>query len=289
MNINYLILVHANYLHLELLLTALDDKNVHFYVHIDKKASEFFSSERSNVTILQKRTSIFWGGYGMIEATLDLIRRARKDNNGGYYILLSGADYPIRSKEALQKTLSSKKEFINILPGPLETKPIERFEYHHYKIDRRNPRGLKYLVGRLLEKAQKRLKLKRKIPFKIFVGSQWFALTETCIDYILKTLDDDPSYQKFFKYVYIPDEALFQTIIGNSEFYKNTTGNLTYVDWDANPGPAMIGEKHLELFKGQKIFETKYGTNEPIFARKFNDKSKTLVDKIDESLRDYEK
>jgi hypothetical protein len=90
---------------------------------------------------------------------------------------------------------------------------------------------------------------------------------------------------KYFKHVYIPDEAFFQTIIGNSKFVENVEGNLTYVDWDADPGPAMIQEKHIELFKSKRHFKTKYGVHEPFFARKFDDSSKTLIDTINTVLR----
>lgn len=284
MHINYLILAHANYNHLQKLINAINGPNISIYIHIDKKAKKKFTSNLPNVVLLDTQTSIYWGGFGMIQATLNLIERARKDNNGGYYILLSGADYPIRSNQELQLKLKSGKEFINILQGPLVHKPLERYQYYYFDIDRRNPTGIKYYFFRVVEKLQLKLRIIRRIPFPLFVGSQWFALTEECIDHILHTINTNDSFLKYFKNVYIPDEAFFQTIIGNSKFYENVEGNLTYVDWDANPGPAMIQEKHINLFKTKKLFKTKYGEHEPFFARKFDDKSKSLIPIIDKEL-----
>tara|TARA_R110002051_G_scaffold303610_1_gene372559 strand:- start:10798 stop:11658 length:861 start_codon:yes stop_codon:yes gene_type:complete len=285
MNINYLILAHSNYSHLTRLIHALDDVNVQFYIHIDKKAEFVYETDKSNVYILEKRSSIYWGGFGMIEATLALLKKAKSCGNGGYYILLSGADFPIRSNETIRNVLSSKKEFINIQPGPLYHKPIERYQHYYFDIDRRNPKGIRYLLFRFLEKLQIRLKIKRKIPFNLYVGSQWFALTHECIEYILDEVNNNVNYLRFFKNVFIPDEAFFHTIIGNSPFLERTEGNLTYVDWSVHPGPANINENHLQKFQENEFFETKYGKNKPMFARKFDDNSEDIIKSITSTIR----
>ncbi|MEH6748177.1 MAG: beta-1,6-N-acetylglucosaminyltransferase [Maribacter arcticus] len=285
MHINYLILSHSNYEHLSRLINGLDDTNVEFFIHIDKKTDKMYETTKANVHILKERSSIYWGGFGMISATLSLIKEARSYHNGGYYVLLSGVDYPIRSNREVKEVLSEKKEFMNISLGPLPHKPIERYQYYYFDIDRRNPNGFRYIFFRMLEKIQLKLKIKRKIPFKIYVGSQWFALTEDCIDYILKEIVDNPKYLIYFKHVFIPDEAFFHTILGNSNFYNKIEGNLTFVDWSVNPGPAIINESHLNIFQNNYSFKTKYGSNRPMFARKFDNNSQAIINKINSTLR----
>ena len=287
MHINYLILVHSNYNHLESLIDSLDGENVSFFIHIDKKTDSIYQTSKNNVYIIKQRNSIYWGGFGMIKATLDLLRCAKDKKNGGYYVLLSGVDFPIRSNNRIREVLSRGKEYINILPGPLEHKPMDRYEYHHFDIERRdNPSGFKYYVCRLLEKFQKRFKIKREIPYKLFVGSQWFALSDNCIEFILNKLENDKNYIKYFKWVFIPDEVFFQTIIGNSKFYKDVECNITYqlTDYDDYSGQeassSIITDFHVELFSKSEKFKSIYGISEPLFARKFDDNSDEFVKKI---------
>ncbi len=83
-------------------------------------------------------------------------------------------------------------------------------------------------------------------------------------------------YAHFFKTAFCSDECFFQTIIGNSEFYKQVKGYLTYTDWSVNPGPAMINQDYLPLLKA---------ATGKFFARKFNDDSIAIINIIDEQLR----
>ena len=89
----------------------------------------------------------------------------------------------------------------------------------------------------------------------------------------------------FFKTCWCPEEAFIPTIIGNSRFLNECKSNITYADWSTNPAPAIINERHLQLFKKQIEFASSYGNYEPYFARKFNDSNKSLIIKIENELR----
>ena len=82
----------------------------------------------------------------------------------------------------------------------------------------------------------------------------------------------------------MPDEAFFQTIIGNSPFIKNTAASLTYTDWNVPVPPAAIEERHLEFLKTHIEFNDEYGKRFPYFARKFDDNSEGLLEKIRQEL-----
>lgn len=279
MNISYLILAHNNFEHLSRLIDALDDGNSSFYIHIDKKTEEEYNNPREDVLVIPQRFDINWGGYNMVEATLALMRYAHTHNmSSDYYILISGVDYPIRSRKFLQNQLKSGKEFIDIAPMPVPYKSMERFEYYYFEYDRRNLNHFnpKFLVEVFLKK----FKIKRKIPFKLYVGTQWFALTGKCIEYVLKTIGKDKTYEDFFRHSLVPDEAFFQTVIGNSSFLGNTAASLTYTDWEVPVPPAMIEERHVEFLKDHIEFNDEYGQRFPYFARKFDDKSKSIIAKI---------
>lgn len=284
MKISYLVLAHNNFIHLQRLINALNNSDTDFYIHIDKKTKNEFKVKGNNVRVLPEQFSINWAGFGMIEATLLLMKTAMtKSPQSDYYILISGVDYPIRPNSFLMDKLSTGKEFIDIAPIPVPYKPIERFEYFYFDYDRRN---MKHYDPRFLtEVLLKKLKFKRNIPFQIYVGTQWFALTNGCVRYILQSLEDKPEYRKYFLHSLVPDESFFQTIIGNSPFAQNTDPCLTYTDWTVKIPPALISDEHIDLLKHKIIFDHEYGQSTPYFARKFDDNSLNIIQRIESELR----
>lgn len=285
MNISYLILAHNNFKHLDRLIGALDDEYADaFYIHLDRKVTQGYHITNKKVTIIPDRYNINWGGFKMVEATIALMKNALKNSpDADYYILISGVDYPIRSKEYLQDLLSKQKEYIDVAPLPFPHKPLERYEYYYFEYDRRNIKMWNPLF--LMEVFMKKLKMKRKIPFKIYVGGQWFALSKACIEYILEIIETDKRYVNFFRHSLIPDEAFFQTIIGNSLFADKVATDIVYTDWSVPVPPAIIEERHIEFLKETKGYQTEFGYCQPYFARKFNDDSASIVEKVEKELR----
>jgi hypothetical protein len=82
-----------------------------------------------------------------------------------------------------------------------------------------------------------------------------------------------------------PDESYFQTIIGNSPFFRTCKTNLTYTDWSSIPAPALINQRHIELFKENIEFNGFYGPYTPFLARKFADNRANIVEIIEKELR----
>ncbi len=283
MKICYLILAHNNFNHLDRLMEALNGKDVSFCIHIDKKVSETYNPSLPNASVISNPVDINWGGFTMIEATLALMEYGVGYMiNADYYILISGVDYPIRPKQFLYDLLKEEKEYIDIAPVPVPFKPIERYEYYYFDYNRRNLKH--YNPKFLIEVLLKKLKIRRKAPFKIYAGTQWFALTADCVFYILKTIDKDKRYIKFFRHTLVPDEAFFQTIIGNSPFMSQTRSSLTYTDWEVPIPPATIEDRHVDFLKTHIEFNDEYGTRFPYFARKFNDASEDILKRIQEEL-----
>jgi hypothetical protein len=283
MKICYLILAHNNFRHLDRLINALDGTDCTFFIHLDKKVVQKYFPQYNNVEVIPERTDINWGGFNMVEATLALMKRGLEYSPGAdYYVLISGVDYPIRSKEFLYQQLEKGKEYIDIAPVPVPFKPIERYGYYYFDYDRRN---LKHYNPKFLaEVLLKKLKIKRKAPFRVYAGTQWFALTRECVRYILTTVREDKRYTGFFRHTLVPDEAFFQTIIGNSPFLQNTAASLTYTVWEVAVPPATIEERLIDFLESHIEFNDEYGQRYPYFARKFNDGSEKLLEEIKSRL-----
>ena len=166
-------------------------------------------------------------------------------------------------------------------------KPESRIKFYYLDcFDRRKEHSLKTFFFLKVEKFLRRFLVKKQYPFsQIYHGSSYWALDHRCVSYVLKFLNENEDYVKFFKTSHCPDESFIHTIVGNSPFFEECKDNLTYADWTSLPGPALINEKHIELFKSHvEVPNSRYGL-EPFFARKFSDESKALIERIENELR----
>ena len=109
MKIAYIVLCHKNVQQINKLLDLLYDEESAFFIHIDKKAKLQKSIHvKPNIHILpnDKRIDIKWGNISMIEATRNLIEAVFDDDKKYDYIwLMSGQDFPLRSKEDIKEYL----------------------------------------------------------------------------------------------------------------------------------------------------------------------------------------
>jgi hypothetical protein len=287
LKIAYLITAYSDFAHLERLVGALDAPGVWFFIHIDARSTvpdgvtERLSA-RGNVTLAPRRP-VWWGGWSHVEAILALMKEAAASGGWDYYVVLSGADYPIRSNAAIFETLSGGGEFINATPGFRAGKPEGRVCYYWFdRFDRRRitPRAL---IMRGAEMALRGLGVvKRRYPFaEIYSGIVWSALSGGCVRYILDYIRDNPRYVAFFRTALIPEEMFFHTIIGNSPFAPDIRHTPTFMDWNhSSASPPLIGEAHLSRLAP--------GASPPVdrlFARKFNDASGPILDYIDAEFR----
>ena len=135
--------------------------------------------------------------------------------------------------------MHQNEEFIEYLPLPSEVlvkRGEDRYKVYYPKwmIDRPSN-----ITKRLIRIFYREFILLTKI-FKrnlsnvenIYFGSQWFSITGECLDHIIRYLDDESNYIKFFNNTIYADEMFFQTIIMNSYLKNNVkNNNLRYIDW----------------------------------------------------------
>lgn len=286
----YLILAHGNYEHLNRLLLALDDDNVSFFLHIDKKSPMPDNLVLKDKMIFVERINVWWCGWSAQKAINSLLKSALR-TNADYFVLLSGADYPIQSRQAFYSKLKKGGEYIDISKGFLPHKPDSRIKYYHFDgADRRNKRNLKTLLYFGMERMQYLVKFirKRRYPFnRTYFGATWWALSRECAEYVTNYIQKHPECITFYKTSWCPDESFFHTIIGNSSFLRNCKESLTYTDWsEKKSSPAKITRNHVRLLKEQRASQRVTGQNDgPFFARKFDDQSQDVIQLIDRELR----
>lgn len=261
MKIAYLILAHKDPLHLNRLISALNTENVTFYIHIDLKSSNLINEillKKNIITVSNYK--IYWGGWNMLQASLELLKMAYI-NNHDRYVFISGQDYPLMSNDRIVKLLI--KETNHFFYFTDESIIQKRQFRHHFFYPMDLARGsvkVAWRFGQIHSFLSKigLLNIKKlKDSKKVYFGAQWGILTHTTTEKLLNTLQSSPEILRFFKYSFIPDEMFFQTML-LSYLPTDTTSNylMTFQQWDSNLiHPLILTEKDANaIFSSEKIF-----------------------------------
>lgn len=266
--IAFLILAHEEN-SLRFLLRTIVQDGVDIFLHIDGKSTirpdTFPEFERLN--FIKDRRNVYWGGFNMVMATIDLMRAARGTSSASHFFLLSGDSILISSvEEIISKCHDFNGSFVDaksvpILPelrGVLEYRAKEfysnkslaekswRFEnYTFLDSNLSNPRVSLSKEFSISKRAEKGLKSEfRRVTSQIFssmpprnhmfemhyTGSQWWGLNASSLDHILE-LSERKDFLNYFRYMKIPDEQIFQTVVGNLNC-KQRKGSPMYVNWE---------------------------------------------------------
>lgn len=233
-NIAYLILAHTDPTHLKRLIGRLSFHS-QIFVHIDRKTDiRAFDVEAypAHVMFLKERTNIRWAGYSMVEATLSLIREAMaSERDFSHLVLLSGLDYPLRGAESLYRFFNAHAEHEFIKYIDMRSSPdhyllqVQHKHFRDYVFLHNSNAGI--LPGKVLMKLAASLRLKnpwdtaRVIPY---FGSQWWALTPRCCQYMLDYVSGNPGFVEMNRQSFSPDEHFFHTLVGNSPFATHSEG-----------------------------------------------------------------
>jgi hypothetical protein len=269
MRVAYIISAYKNPEQLTRLITKLSSERAVFFVHVDKKAAKEeycqiagSTSRFANVRFL-RRHRCYWGGFGHVEATLEGIKElVEQDVQYEYAFLLTGQDYPIKTNAQIQAFLLDNmgRSFLENFPLPSENwengglQRVESWYFHWY--------GRRFVLPRKSNSF-----IKRRFPggLRPFGGSSYWCLTSECIAYLYQFVRRHPSFVTFFKYVDVPDEIFFQTILMNSLLADSIVNDdLRYIEWkDPNSGsPSVLDKSDFDkIASSPKLFARKFDTH----------------------------
>lgn len=240
----YLILTHQLPESLARLVKRLDSPNVHFFIHVNamNDIQPFLRAvpPADNVHFTDVRSKVRWRGFSMTKAILQLMKEVvEHEQDFKYCILLSGADYPIKSRDHIQSFFENATleyiQYARLQDYPSwQNSQAPRIQHYYfndalpYDRFRKQPR-----LFRLLRRKGFRL-LSRIVPRQFpnamepYSGSTWFALTGECVAYIIDYVHDNPQIIRYYKYTDGPDEMIFLTIVLNSHFADRTVNYKEY-------------------------------------------------------------
>ena len=301
---NYLILAHKNPQQLARMIKALDDGNSKFFIHLDAKTPiEPFTAqlEDEHIVFIPERERCVWGDFSIVLATIHLMEAAAKAQSKGFFILLSGQDYPIKPMGELDAFLekNAQCDFIDYLLLEQKWKPkMVKDKLAHYHILHSETRGdsncyapfsrsslfqkgrtlWHLLKGRLSLQNFKKLRQlpRREAPFaQQYAGSQFWAFSENTFYDVLSYIQKHrKELELYYQYTSSPDEVYFHSILlnlkeeGRKIILKN---QLTYVNYFRKNNVFLTED-----------FEKLTSAKEQFFARKFDMEIDAIIlDRLD--------
>jgi hypothetical protein len=279
----YLILAHKNPQQLSRLVRALMYDDVYIIIHIDKKVRpDEFSNllPVSDNVIFSRQKQVSWGGFGMIEATLEMMRTMYACNIQPDYVhLISGQDFPLQPYGEILRFFRENrgKNFLeaHTIPSPrLSELGLNRIQYKWFVEDEGCPRA-----AQLVDIQRQRNMIRSFFDdIQPYNGSQWWSLTGDCVQWLYQTCRPGNRLYDFYKYTFCPDEMLFHTMLLNSEWKDSITdNNLRCINWNTGPEYPKIWRR------GDFDSLTASGK---LFARKFDDTvDNAVLDKLEVYMR----
>ena len=187
------------------------NKQINFYVHIDKKSDSDSISFQKNVFFVKNPVKVRWGGWSQVEATLLLIDLALQNEENGYFHLCSGEDVVLQDFNKIEYEWQNKFIHSAMIESSYSKKHQYRTRYNQVHADTDWQRSV---LGKLLTKLYKYLNsIVPNINYPLY-GSQWFSLTRKDA-LVLNSVSI--RYKKLFKKKLCPDEHFFQFLADNND------------------------------------------------------------------------
>lgn len=296
LKIAYLILCHSDPSHVERLARRLTDGPAgdRVFVHIDAKSPDKTAIERAvrkvpRAVTLSQSVSVWWGGFSAVDATYELLAAAHSQGEFDRYVLLQGADYPLKPNAEIRTFFDGHRttEFIRAAnTATAKSKYLQAKGRYILFFDRPN------FMKKVWNKACRLLNLKLRGRTVNVGGHEWaihwgcaqWALTGECVKHLL-SMRDNQDLRRTFRTVFPADETFFHTIVYNSDFKTRTSlgreeteepkrltdvRNLVYFEY---PSRVRVFDESSEGFLKER---------DELFVRKVNTEQSTgLLDTLD--------
>ncbi|XP_071721315.1 beta-glucuronosyltransferase GlcAT14A [Rutidosis leptorrhynchoides] len=257
-----------------------------YLIHLEKEASteehmeiaRFVKDENvfqtvGNVLIVGKANTVSYRGPTMLATTLHAMAILLRINvKWDWFINLSASDYPLITQDDLISEFAEMPRNLNF---------IQHTSRLGWKL---NKRGKPIMIDPALYSSNKSeiwwVIKQRTLPtaFKLYTGSAWTILSRSFAEYCIIGWENLPRTLLLYYTNFVSSpEGYFQTVICNSNDYKNTTVNhdLHYISWDTPP-------KQHPRSLGPRDYRKMVLSSRP-FARKFKHNN-AVLDRIDREL-----
>ena len=241
------------------------------YVHLDAKASladyqSAMGPMAQECTFLSERRSIYWAGFTMVQAMLDLMGAALAGGTYGNFALVSDDSFPVREPWLLKAKLTTDHERISVRrieETEVFAQRYRRFFHFDHQATSLHGRPIEsaFVADGFLS-ALHRLEARRqtgKADLPLYYGSQWWSLTEAAVHLLIELNETRDDLRESFEFSAVPDEMYFQSVLMSFAPHMKRVESPMLVDWSRQPKPfvfqklddvqARIGEDHCFVRK----------------------------------------
>ncbi|MEO9467880.1 beta-1,6-N-acetylglucosaminyltransferase [Parasphingorhabdus sp.] len=258
-----------------------------------------------NVHFVDNWVTTGWGKWSLVEATLRGLRQLYSVSDPDYFVLLSGADYPIATASKIHADLeqSGADAFIDAFPveeslagNVPQGSPLLAHHRARYNLELERNRyiraQLKIPIIRFrppqhsstLERYPRLGGTTVTLPFnspsspfdrtyRCYAGSQWFTGNRKVANKLLNPNEKDLKLQRYYRSRINSDESYFQTVICNDDSLSYQDKSFRYLIW-RGAHPIDLGVEQFQDIIGSGLH----------FARKFHPDDPVL-DMINEQLK----
>lgn len=262
------------------------DKDFKIFVHLDKKSKINPEDIKMNDNVyVYKRFLVNWGSWNHLRAIYFLMQEALKeDSNVSYIHIISGSDIPVKKLNEFNKFENCHKIYMeHFKVENLNSVIINRRYQYGTRFPNMDQRSRKVkLVNRLYKLVHSpQQNIGEFKASQLYKGLIWLSLPREASEYIIKYEKKNNFIDKM-KYIKIPEEFFFQTILENSPFHVNiASNNLVYNDWSKPRNgslPAILDESDYLKIKEGPYF----------FARKIDSTiSASLINKVSNTINNF--
>ena len=242
-----------------------------------------------------------WGHISVVHAFRLALRLLYEGNPPDWFVLLSGSDYPIKSRETIDAELCSSPYDAYLDHRPIEfsilpenrcdgefDKGFSRPFYVYIAYDRYLARRIRYArIERPFRLRFGRYPIRHPLlvpknpftkDFHCFAGAVWFTARARCAELLLSSDSFTRELLAFYADKTAADESFVHTILCNSPTLKLCNSSKRYVDWSAgNPHPNLLGIEYLLSLRASSHH----------FARKFSTRHDMhILDELDRLVDD---
>jgi hypothetical protein len=246
------------------------------FVHLDRKADQKeyatrLGEEAKVCRFVERRASVFWAGFSMVEAELSLILTAMTERHYERFVLISDDTFPLLPSSALGAYLAEDYDRVMLRKLAPNDPFMARYDQYFF-LDHQATA----LLGRPIESAavdqamldrmadiQNAMRRGKK-KIDIYYGSQWWSITRGSMETILGQLENDFHLLESFRYSAVPDEIMFQTLVGNYVSISRVRNGPVYVEWGREPKPYVFSSlSDLEPITPDYAFARKFSSGRP--------------------------
>lgn len=224
------------------LIEALYDEGHVFVVHVDGKETsdatyarlKVYSSTREHVHLLDEhqRVRINWGGFSMVNATMQILRyafaideRSRLPLEFHKFVHIASTSYPLASNTEILHELSKYPLDANLLYIIL--KPLRpSFGAWHYFVECDDALHRIYRLHPLQNETN---------GVELYTSSQWFIISREFAQYLAEAKPGTfvHQYLRYVEHVVVADETFFGTVLRHTSYCtKHHNRNLLHLQFD---------------------------------------------------------